>query len=114
MNEKTQNNGPLGGIFSFTGAIVGAIYGNAIGGNLLVAFVGGMIGAWLGYIVEHIVFRLIVIALALIMIIARQAFFEALRESFSAIETPLTDIYVMAGLSAHDYIVAAALLRGVA
>lgn len=103
MSKKSNENGPLGGIFSFIGAMVGASYGMTAGG-FIAALIGGAIGAWLGLIVEHIVFRIIVIVLTLIMIIARQAFFDALRESFSAIETPLTDMYVMAGLSAHDYV----------
>ena len=110
MSANKSKHGPLGGIFSFAGAIIGALYANAIGGNLLAAAVFGVIGGYLGLIVEHIVFRLIIIALTIIAFIARQALFEAVRESFASIETPLTDIYAVAELSMHKYTIVLTLL----
>ena len=102
MSANKSKNGPLGGIFSFIGAVVGAFYGMAAGG-LVVALVGGIIGAWLGLIVEHIVFRLIIIALTIIAIVARQSLFQAVRESFASIESSTPYEYAIAELSMHKY-----------
>jgi len=103
MSAKKSEGGPLGGIFSFLGGIVGAAFGNAIGGHWIFIIIGVLIGAWLGLIIEHIVFRLIVIALAIIMFIARQALFQAVRESFASIESSTPYEYAVTELSMHKY-----------
>lgn len=75
--SKEDSNGPLGGIFTALGALVGTAYGATIA-DAPGGFLGIFIGAWLGNIIEHIVFRLLMVALFVIMILARQAFFEAI------------------------------------
>lgn len=75
--SKEKNKHPFGGFFAAIGAFVGIGYAAQIDAGPLVALGGLIVGAWLGLIVEHVVFRLIVIGLFVLMIVARHAFFDA-------------------------------------
>lgn len=88
MSKGKENNPhPFGGWFGTIGLIVGFGYGAQIGGGeWLVAIGGALVGAWVGVVIEHIIARLILIALLVIMIFARHAFFDALSEYVSYIE----------------------------
>lgn len=82
MGSEKDSAGPFGGWFGTLGLIVGFVYGAGIGdGNWVVAVGGAIFGGWLGIVIEHIVARLILIALFIFMIIARQAFFDAIFDS---------------------------------
>ena len=83
MSEPGDDN-PLAGLFGLIGAFVGFGYGAQISGEEpVVAIIGLFAGIFLGYVVAEIAVRLILIALLIIMILARQAFFEAIADTFS-------------------------------
>ena len=89
MSKKEQKNEhPFGGVFGTIGAFVGMVYAFNISNDGFVALGGFIVGAWLGYIVEHLIFRLIVIGLLIIMIVARQAFFGAIWDHLTAPDDP--------------------------
>ena len=74
-----ENKLPFGGFFIVIGAMVVCGYAVPIsGGNDLVPLGGLFVGGWLGYLFEHVLFRLIIVALFILMIVARQAFFGAM------------------------------------
>ena len=76
-------------MFGTIGAFVGLIYAFNISEDGFVALGGAIVGGWLGLVIEHIVFRLIIIALLVLMIVARQAFFGAIIDNFSYLpQTP--------------------------
>lgn len=81
---------PLGGLFAGIGAIVGAGYGSAFGDGAG-GLAGLLIGGWLGLMVENILYRLIVVALLIVMIVARQAFFDAMFAKAYPTEAPQTE-----------------------
>ncbi len=76
--SNNNDSPPFGGIFAGLGAIVGMGYGFAITQHFLGAVGGFFVGSLLGYIFEHILFRVILIALFILMIVTRQALFDAL------------------------------------
>lgn len=75
MGTQSSDN-PLGGIFAFIGFFVGAIYGASVhpAGGLI----GMFVGLFLGKFIEHIVFRVILIGLAILIVVARHALFDAI------------------------------------
>jgi len=76
MNKEKKP--PFGGIFIVIGAMVMCGYAVPIsGGNDLVPLGGLIVGGWLGYVFEHVLFRLVIVGLFILMIVARQAFFGA-------------------------------------
>lgn len=85
--ESVQDEYPLGGIFVGLGGLVGLAYGWMITENFLIRLGGLMLGATLGLIVEHILFRLIIIGLIILMFMARSAFIDAVFTDAS-IHTP--------------------------
>ncbi len=86
--SKEDKGGPLGGIFMMVGAIVGYVYFLALANNFWIGMIGFGLGAFLGRIIEDIVFRLILIALTIVMIIGRQMFFSAIFDSAVLFEQP--------------------------
>ena len=68
--------------FALSAAFIGLGYGSTFGDDV-VAFICLLVGAFLGAMVEHILFRVLVIALFLIMILARQLFWDAVTDAFA-------------------------------
>ena len=83
-SQTSRSSGPLGGIFGFIGLLVGAGYGAQLPeASLATMVVGGLIGAAIGGFVEHVVARLLVIALFVGGIMMRQAFFDGVAQALS-------------------------------
>lgn len=76
--SNSDNDSPLGGIFACIGFFVGGIYGAYITDHGFGGLAGMFIGLFLGKIVEHIVFRAILIALSVLAFVARHALFDAI------------------------------------
>jgi len=97
-----EDKPPFGGFFAFIGAFVGLGYAVQINDAPLIALGGLFVGGWLGYIFEHILFRLIVISLFILMIVTRQAFFGAVFDANAAdpIQSPTEQIISAKG----DYV----------
>ena len=83
-SKSNSSDAPLGGIFSVIGLFVGGGYGYSLSeGDLGAALVVALIGAFLGAVVEHVVFRLIIIAMVIVGFLMRQALFDAIGVAFA-------------------------------
>jgi len=83
--SKEKSGLPFGGFFIIIGALVLCGYSVPLsGGNDLVPLGGLFVGGWLGYIFEHLLFRIIIIGLLILMIVARNAFFGAVFDTNAA------------------------------
>ena len=80
----------FGWFFAIIGGTVGFAYGGALA-EMGGAIVGLAAGAWLGLIVGNIVYRLIIVALLIVFIVARQAFFDAMFAGTHPTEPQQTD-----------------------
>lgn len=86
---SNQDEPQIGKFFGTLGVIVGLCYGaSLVDGepNIPVILGGALVGGTLGYIIEHILFRVAMVFLFLAFIFVRTAFFEAVAEQFGAIE----------------------------
>lgn len=79
---------PLGGIFPLAGFIIGYVYAITILGSFWPSAIVGIICFGIGFLIEPIVYRIAMIALYVIAIIARQALFSALFDSALLLEQP--------------------------
>ena len=75
----TGNEHPFGGFFGVIGGLTGFGYGAYVtDGQVIAALIIALIGAGLGLIVEHVVFRLIVVALFVLGFVIRQEIWGAI------------------------------------
>lgn len=83
---------PFGGVMAAIGAFVGYGYIGHMFDDQFAGLIGGLIGAGLGYVAEHIIYRLIIIALLVVMFIGRQVFFDAIFNNAEYDTSPEHDI----------------------
>lgn len=87
MAER-ESVGPFGGWFGTLGGFAGMFYGVTLfGGQGILAFflslvIGGVVGAWIGLAVEHVVFRLLILASLVVAFLIRSVAFDAIRGVF--------------------------------
>lgn len=69
---------PFGGIFGTIGMIVGIGVGYDLTQDGVAAIVGGLLGAGVGIFVEHLVYRVLVIAVGVLFLMARSGLLQAM------------------------------------
>ncbi len=88
MSKDGKPAGPLGGWFGTIGGFAGFGLAASMGKNLdalpllILMIVFGVIGGFVGLLVEHIVVRILIIAAAIIVILLRQQIFHAIANAF--------------------------------